>query len=144
TTAPSVTEVSGVVTDSTTGSALAGATVAMQDGANNPRQTGTDSTGHFKFTSSANSPIAPGTLSLGATKDGYQTPTAFVTQQGIAGKGVDNVRIKLKPAGASASAGAPTADSAFGSQQAPPPVLSDTANNQAVDNTSAAKGSGSG
>src|SRR5690349_10668295 len=54
-TAPSqaapVSEVSGTVRDSASGEFLSGATVVIQDGANNQGQTGTDKNGRFTFTS---------------------------------------------------------------------------------------------
>ncbi|MDT4986886.1 MAG: hypothetical protein QOI74_980, partial [Micromonosporaceae bacterium] len=105
--APTVTQISGSVRDQTTGIALKGATVAIQDGgACGPGkcETGTDNSGQFRFTSRPDRPITPGTIQIGARKTGYEIATQSLDAR--AGQSL-NVSLKLKPSAdvtASASA----------------------------------------
>jgi hypothetical protein len=105
--APTVTQLTGTVKDSTTGSPVKNAVVMLVDGgacaAGKPAcQTGTDNQGAFKFAASAGKPITPGTLQIGAMKNGYENLVRTVDAQ--AGQSV-TVTLALKPtAGASASA----------------------------------------
>jgi hypothetical protein len=130
--APTVTQLTGTVKDSTTGSPVKNAVVMLVDGgacaAGKPAcQTGTDNQGAFKFAASAGKPITPGTLQIGAMKNGYENLVRTVDAQ--AGQSV-TVTLALKPAaGASASASpdavptaegqAPTADAAAPTAAAP-------------------------
>jgi hypothetical protein len=97
--APMVTEVSGTVTDGTTGQAVKDALVVMKDGADANFQFGTDSSGRFKFTSTQDKPIHPGTISVAAGKDQYEnsTPKTFDAK---AGQSITGIRIGLKPTAA--------------------------------------------
>ena len=97
-----VTEVSGQVYDLTNGQGISAATVAMQDGAGGQFSATADSQGRFKFTSTAGKPIVPGTILVGAVKDGYGQGQKEV--DGKAGTVVANVRIGLKAIAATASA----------------------------------------
>lgn len=98
---PTVTEVSGTVTDSTTGKTLKGAQVVMEDGAGKSRQTQADDLGRYKFTGTAANPIAPGGITVQAGLDGYENGQKQTTGQ--AGKAV-NLKVPLAPLAASASA----------------------------------------
>jgi hypothetical protein len=111
---PTVTQISGSVRDQTTGIALKGATVAIQDGgACGPGrcETGTDNNGQFRFTSRPDRPITPGSIQIGARKTGYEIATQSLDAR--AGQSL-NVTLKLKAsADATASASAeplPTLD----------------------------------
>ncbi|MBE1485893.1 carboxypeptidase regulatory-like domain-containing protein [Plantactinospora soyae] len=65
-----VAEVSGRVTNETTDDPVSGATVRLTDGQGRDRSTNTNSSGSYKFTGSESSPIAPGQLTIRATKGG--------------------------------------------------------------------------
>src|SRR5439155_2653490 len=97
--APVVPEVSGTVTDGTTGQPIKDAVVVMKDGADANFQFGTDSSGRFKFTSTQDKPIHPGTISVAAGKDQYEnsTPKTF---DGKGGQSITGIRIGLKPTAA--------------------------------------------
>jgi hypothetical protein len=105
--APSVAQVSGTVRDITSGTPIKGAVVVLVDsGACAPGkeacQTGTDGSGGFKFTSRPDKPITPGSIQVGATKNGFDNGVTTVDAR--AGQSV-TVTIKLKPnAEASSSA----------------------------------------
>jgi hypothetical protein len=102
--AANVPEVSGTVVDSTTGTPIKDAIVVLQDGAGKNHQgSGTDASGRFRFTS-ASDPIAPGTLMLSATKDQYDpVPKNY---DGKPGQAITGVKLQLKPAAATPTAGA--------------------------------------
>ncbi|GAA3449573.1 hypothetical protein GCM10018962_14060 [Dactylosporangium matsuzakiense] len=75
-----VTEVTGNVTDSTTGKGIKGATVVLEDNAGKTRQTSTqDDKGFFRFTPTDANPIAPGTLKLTAGANGYDNFDKTIT-----------------------------------------------------------------
>lgn len=112
--APVVPEVSGQVVDSTTGQPVKDATVGLQDGANHQFTAGSDAQGRFKFTSQTK-PISPGTLTIGAAKDQYETVTQ--SKDVRAGQSLTNLRVVLKPTTASGAA-APTVDVSAPEQQA--------------------------
>ncbi|MBO0870751.1 MAG: carboxypeptidase regulatory-like domain-containing protein, partial [Micromonosporaceae bacterium] len=88
-----VAKVTGKVTDSSTGKGIANATVELQDPDGHTFRTGTGSSGTYTFQSTQAKPITPGTLSVGATKDGYQD-----------GGGNSNTRTFDAAAGATANA----------------------------------------
>src|SRR6266545_5018010 len=71
----SVTQVSGTVKDIGTGQPIPGATVGLQDSAGHNFSTTTDNFGRFTFKSTQANPIAPGTLTIEAVKDGYKAVT---------------------------------------------------------------------
>jgi Carboxypeptidase regulatory-like domain len=104
--APVVSEVSGTVVDSTTGSPIKDAEVTLTDGASASHKRGSDANGRFRFTSTANDPIAPGSMSIVASKDGFEGIQKNV--EGKAGQTLVNQRIQLKPLAASASAEPPS------------------------------------
>ncbi|MEU8244121.1 carboxypeptidase regulatory-like domain-containing protein [Actinoplanes missouriensis] len=87
-----VTRVSGKIKDGD-GKKIAGVDVAMQDAAGHSYGTTTNSSGSYSFISSDDKPIEPGSITVGALKDGYTSTT--VTVQGKAGGSV-NVPITLK------------------------------------------------
>jgi hypothetical protein len=127
--APVVPEVSGTVVDSTTNQVVKDAVVGLQDGASHTFTAGTDSNGRFKFTSSGDRPITPGTLTIGASKEGFDPiPRSF---EGKAGQSITNVKVQLKPALASASAAATGIDPSAATDL---PSGGDTANNVATSN----------
>ncbi|WP_250000693.1 carboxypeptidase-like regulatory domain-containing protein [Actinoplanes sp. M2I2] len=65
-----VRQVSGRVKDQD-GKSIAGATIGMKDSAGRVFRGTSDGSGRFSFTSSDNKPIAPGRISIGAAKDGF-------------------------------------------------------------------------
>jgi hypothetical protein len=142
-----VTSVSGKVKDQN-GKAIAGASVAMKDSSGTPFAATTNGSGGYSFNSSDSKPIAPGTITVGALKDGYDTATVQV--QATAGKSV-NVPLTLKlleaTASASPSASASTSASAEATEEATtdePTTEDSAAANADTKNTSADQGSGSG
>ena len=131
-----VPEVSGAVTDSTTGKPVAGATVVMQDGAGKSRTGTSTSTGTFRFTSSGAEVISPGTITISAGKDMYDNATS--THEGRAGQALSGIKVRLLPLAATAS-------------QVPPPSAVDEASADGTDagdtgaaDTNPTSGSGSG
>ncbi len=103
---PVVPEVSGTVIDSTTAAPIRDAEVTLTDGAGAHHKRGSDANGRFKFTSTSSDPIAPGSLSIIASKDGFEGIQKNV--EGRAGQSLVNQRIQLKPVAATASAEPPT------------------------------------
>src|SRR5262249_44654831 len=71
-TPPPATNVTGDVFDITTGQAVSNALVNLQDAGNHSYTTHTDSKGHYQFTNQPSTPIAAGTIFIGATKNGFQ------------------------------------------------------------------------
>jgi hypothetical protein len=109
-----VTSISGKVKDQN-GKAIAGASVAMKDSAGNPYSTTTNGSGGYSFNSSDSKPIAPGNISVGALKDGYDTATVQI--QAAAGKSV-TVPLTLKAVETTASASPSASVSASASAEA--------------------------
>ena len=70
--APSITRISGVVTDQATGEPIDGANVLLIDGAGAEHRRGTDSQGRFDIRPEPDRPIAPGRIAMVAEKTGYQ------------------------------------------------------------------------
>jgi hypothetical protein len=101
-----VTEVSGTVVDQATGSPLSNSLVLLKDSAGTEFTTTTDARGAYRFTGSAAKPIRPGSLTLGANREGYESGTKPI--EGQAGRAVTGVKITLKPV-ASAAPSAPAA-----------------------------------
>src|SRR5439155_2361197 len=97
--APSVPQVTGTVQDQTTGQPIKGAVVVLVDsGRCAPTEScevGTDARGNFKFVSTAQKPITPGEIRIGATKDGYGDGQATITAR--AGQAAGPVILKLGP-----------------------------------------------
>ena len=107
----SVPEVSGTVVNIFDNTPIDAATVAIQDSASPPHtyQTGTDKSGNFKFTSSGDKPIVPGTIAFQVDKTGIQQFTT--TKQAFANQPLVTVRLTVTPSaspGASATAAVPT------------------------------------
>ncbi|GLY93871.1 carboxypeptidase-like regulatory domain-containing protein [Actinoplanes sp. NBRC 103695] len=88
-----VTQVSGRVRDAD-GKAVGNATVAVRDSAGHSYQATSDGSGKFSIRSSDSKPIAPGSITVAAGKDGYRT--ARVTARGVAGSAA-TVRLILAP-----------------------------------------------
>jgi Carboxypeptidase regulatory-like domain len=96
-----VSEVSGTVVDASTGQPVPGATVDLRDGAGLTREVGADSSGRYRFASSASQQITPGTLTLSAGADGYGYGLATETIEARAGRSYTGIRLALTaPAGA--------------------------------------------
>jgi hypothetical protein len=92
--AQGVTEVSGTVVDAFTNNPIEAAKVFMQDSAPHTWEVGTDSSGNFKIRSSADKPIAAGTLSFKIEKDGIEP---FVTTKtGTGGQALTGLRFAVK------------------------------------------------
>ncbi|MEU4564376.1 carboxypeptidase-like regulatory domain-containing protein [Actinoplanes sp. NPDC023936] len=100
-----VTRVSGKIKDGD-GDKIAGVDVAMQDAAGHSYGTTTNSSGSYSFISSDDKPIEPGSITVGALKDGYASTT--VTVRGKAGGSV-NVPITLKKLAAESPSPSPSA-----------------------------------
>ncbi|UWZ36489.1 carboxypeptidase regulatory-like domain-containing protein [Dactylosporangium roseum] len=100
--AQTVTEVSGTVSDSTTGNAIKGAQVVMQDGAGKSRTTQSDNNGRYRFVGNESNVIAPGTITVSAGFDGYSNGQKEAT--GAAGRSVTMPKIPLAPLAPSESA----------------------------------------
>jgi hypothetical protein len=98
-----VSEVSGTVVDSGTSQPVPGATVVLLDGAGQALQATTDSSGGFVFASSSSQQIAPGTLTLTASRDLYQAATSQ-TVQAKAGQSYSGIRLPLTPVAGDPSA----------------------------------------
>lgn len=134
-----VTEVSGTVNDSTTGKALKGATVTMEDGAGKSRSMNTNDAGVYRWLGTESNPIAPGGISISVTMNGYDAGSKNINVQ--AGKGSTGNRIALLPIGSTASPIAPpsmeeTTPAGADSQSAAAPGAQNTTN------TSSGGGSG--
>jgi hypothetical protein len=118
--APVVPEVSGQVVDMSTGTPLANALVLLQDGARREHNVGTDGQGRYRFTSTADKPITPGSLTIGASRNGYENGTA--TRDARAGQAVTGVLVKLKPVAAAAAPSAPMTEPSLAPEVAATPV----------------------
>jgi hypothetical protein len=106
-----VNSVSGKVVNVTNGRGIADAFVALNDENGHRFDTQTNDDGSFKFTSTANKPIAPGQLLLAAGKDGFQNNQTSTNV--AAGESKSGLRITLRSTAspsASASAASPTAE----------------------------------
>ena len=139
-----VTSISGKVRDQNN-KAIAGANVAMKDSGGHSYSTTTNGSGGYSFNSSDAQPISPGTISVGALKDGYDTATVSV--QASAGKSV-SVPLTLKTVAASASASPSVTVSAPASAEVPDdtatddPAAGDTAPANTNTNTASADSGG--
>jgi hypothetical protein len=89
-----VTEVSGTVLDAGTNQPVPAATVVLLDGAGRSLQANTDSSGGFVFASSSGQQIAPGTLTVGASRDPYGASTTR-TVQAQAGQTYSGIQLPL-------------------------------------------------
>ncbi|MGH3679874.1 MAG: carboxypeptidase-like regulatory domain-containing protein, partial [Natronosporangium sp.] len=85
-----VPEVSGFVTDQATGEPIEGAKVILADSQGVTLETTTNGDGNFQF---AADNIAPGSIGLQASKDGYEGQE--VIEQGQAGEALSNVQLVL-------------------------------------------------
>ncbi|MFC4041570.1 carboxypeptidase regulatory-like domain-containing protein [Dactylosporangium siamense] len=133
-----VTEVSGTVTDSTTGKGVKGATVVLEDGAGKSRQATTNDAGSYRFLGTETSPIAPGNMQLSVTTNGYDAASKDIGGQ--AGKANTKVNIPVVPIGSTATPVAPPADEA----STPAGADSQSAAPGANNTTNASNDSGSG
>ncbi|GIG88864.1 hypothetical protein Pen02_38000 [Plantactinospora endophytica] len=108
-----VAEVSGRVTNETTGDGISGVSMRLTDGQGRTHNTTTSSSGNYRFTGSQERPIAPGRLQIRATKNGT-TDTKDVT--GNAGARLNNQGIQLalaaSPSASPEASAEPTDDAA--------------------------------
>ncbi|WP_157437350.1 carboxypeptidase-like regulatory domain-containing protein [Actinoplanes subtropicus] len=109
-----VTSISGKVRDQNN-KTIPGANVAMKDSAGHSYETTTNGSGAYSFNSTDAQPITPGTISVGALKDGFSPATVSV--QASAGKSV-SVPLILKAVAATASASPSASASATASTDA--------------------------
>ncbi|MFC7535272.1 carboxypeptidase-like regulatory domain-containing protein [Actinoplanes sp. GCM10030250] len=100
-----VRQVSGRI-KSSDGDRLSGVDVAMTDSAGHQYRTQTNGEGLYAFTSSDNQPIAPGNITVGAVKDGFQAKTVNV--QGSAGRSA-TAQITLKKLASESPSASPSA-----------------------------------
>jgi hypothetical protein len=117
-----VPEVRGKVQDVFTAKAIADATVYLQDSANPPQQwsVGTDAGGNFKFVSSAEKPITPGTIAISVEKDGYDKfMRPYVA---TAGQAYVVGNVAMRPVGATAT---PTGEVSLGPSPSVAPLEGD-------------------
>jgi hypothetical protein len=105
-----VRQISGRVKDGA-GKAIVGANVGIRDSTNRQYETISNADGGYAFTASDGSPIAVGSIIVGAAKDGFRAVT--VTVQGGAGKSI-NVPLTMTSLTASASASPSATASASG------------------------------
>jgi hypothetical protein len=115
--ASGVDRVSGRVRDSA-GETIGGVTVTVGDSAGHEYRTTSDRSGRFAVTSTARKPIAGGTITVAAAKDGYTT--ARTTARGKAGDTV-TVRLTLEATAAPAT----TSPSPEAAAVSPPTVADD-------------------
>jgi hypothetical protein len=104
----SVRQITGKVKDQD-GKGISNASVGIQDSQGNRLQGQTNGSGGYSITSTDSKPIAPGDISVGAGKDGYDP--ASVKVQGEAGRTV-NVSLTLKEIASTASPSASASASA--------------------------------
>ena len=88
----------------------------MQDGAGTNFETATDKEGKFKFTSTAQKPIRPGTMSFIVEKDKWQQYKRAFTS--VAGQPLVNLRFAMTPEQTSATPSAPAVSEPAGGQSA--------------------------
>lgn len=91
-----VTSVSGVVRNANTNAGLSGALVALLDSSGHRYQVIANSSGQFVFRSTAQNPITPGTLVIGAAMNGFQNQV-LDNVDGQAGTAVSNIVLTLQP-----------------------------------------------
>jgi hypothetical protein len=96
----SVRQITGTVRDQE-GKPISNASIGVQDSTGTRFSTETNGSGKYSITSSDSKPIAPGNISVGAGKDGYEAKSVQV--QGQAGRTV-NVPLTLKEIASTASA----------------------------------------
>jgi Carboxypeptidase regulatory-like domain len=101
-----VTQVSGFVKDVTTGAAIPGATVTLQDAAGHNFTTTTNNLGSYIFRSTQANPIAPGTLAVGAQKAGYKDQTGSANAQ--PGQSVTFPELRMEPTASTAPSDLPS------------------------------------
>ncbi|MDY7086997.1 MAG: carboxypeptidase-like regulatory domain-containing protein [Actinomycetota bacterium] len=102
-----VRQVSGRIKDQD-GKAVAGALVGMRDSSGRSFSTTSDGSGQYSFRSTDNNPIAAGTISIGAGKNGFEDAT--VQRQAQAGQSVVvALTLKSKVVATTPSTTAPTA-----------------------------------
>ncbi|REF96082.1 carboxypeptidase family protein [Asanoa ferruginea] len=98
-----VKSISGKVTNQADGKGVSGAYVALSDGASKLHETLANASGNFTFTGTTQNPIAPGQITIGASKDDKRnTKTVNLN----AGQSSNNVVIQLPLAAAPPSVSA--------------------------------------
>jgi hypothetical protein len=119
----SVRAITGKVKD-TSGKGVAGARVGAQDSAGKTFSSTTTGNGSFSILATDSNPIAPGSIQVGAGKDGY-ADGAVVSVQGSAGKTV-SVNLTLKALQATTSPSASATPSASAGASLDPGSVLDT------------------
>jgi hypothetical protein len=104
--APSVQEISGILTDIETGEPVPNATVLLLDGDEQRHEVGTNANGEFRFRDT-NPPIAPGSIGLQARKDGYE-PISWTGRVG-AGERLQNIPLRVRSSETPAPSASPSA-----------------------------------
>ncbi|MBM7080717.1 hypothetical protein JQX11_30830 [Micromonospora sp. MMS20-R1-14] len=89
---PTVKSISGKVVVAATGDAVPNAVVGLEDSTGKQFNTTSDGSGNFRITGSSSNPIAPGSMVLGASKDGV---VATKPISAGAGQSLSNQRISL-------------------------------------------------
>jgi hypothetical protein len=121
---PTVKEISGRVTDINTGEGIAGAFVAIADSASHRYDTVTSETGRFRFVGSAERPITPGDIQIGAQKDDVRiTKTISVGE----GRSLLDYRLVLRMSAASPTASPSVAAAPSAAATLPAAVPTDSA-----------------
>lgn len=114
---PRVAEISGTLTDTTTGDPVANATVLLIDGADQDHSVGTNDSGSFRFTAD-NFNIAPGAFGLRASKDGFEG--LEYTGRASAGQSVTGIQLRADPT----TTPSPTASPSASPTPTPTPTVS--------------------
>jgi hypothetical protein len=107
---PTVREIKGKVRDNQ-GKPVSGAEVGIQDSAGHRYVTTTNGGGNYKFTSSDERPIAPGQITLGARKDGFEIATKNVNVAAGQAASVDLALQLIGPSASATPSASPTASS---------------------------------
>ncbi|HEX2774842.1 MAG TPA: carboxypeptidase-like regulatory domain-containing protein [Micromonosporaceae bacterium] len=110
-----VKEISGRVTDIRTGEGVPGAIVAISDSGDHRYDTITDDSGRYRFAGSAEKPITPGEILIGAQKDDVRVTKTITVG---AGKSMTDYRLALRM-----SAPAPTASPSQNAAPSTEPTL---------------------
>jgi hypothetical protein len=119
--AAAVEEVSGIVTDELTGEPISGATVLLADSQNGEFSTTTNGNGEYRF---AGEEIAPGSIGLRASKEGYQGLDNIQNAQ--AGQKLTGIQLTLRSTASPTPSASPTPTATPGatptSTAVPPPL----------------------
>ncbi|GGJ89580.1 hypothetical protein GCM10010123_19070 [Pilimelia anulata] len=92
--APSARRISGRIVDAETGEGVGGAQVGLKDSADHKQSTTADGSGRFAFFGSAQQPISPGQVQIGARADEYGSQ--IVTVRAADNGNVSGVLLRLR------------------------------------------------